>query len=127
MANSKGNDGVVLNFLMRNGFKWQDKEVVTEDGVTYLKLKDIKIAALGEDGRLWISTERVRRIKGFKTKCKDLLNELPNVKIVQTNFEWILNGTRWTGKPICVLSTASLDINDFLDTINNTISNVNNK
>jgi hypothetical protein len=126
MANSKGNDGVVLNFLMRNGFKWQDKEVVTEDGVTYLKLKDIKIAALGEDGRLWISAERARRINGFKTKCKELLNELPNVKIVQTNFEWILNGTRWTGKPICVLSTASLDINDFLDTINNTISNVNN-
>jgi len=43
------------------------------------------------------------RHAGWPTNTtKERLNGLPNVNIVQRNFEWFLNGERWNGEEILI-------------------------
>jgi hypothetical protein len=84
-------------FLNRKEFKKSNMAVTIEGGITYLKLHNNKIAAMLNDGRIWISNA------GWDTNTtKERLNGIPNVRINQKNWEWFLNGVVWDGKPLCI-------------------------
>ena len=77
----------VDRFLNRSEFKKSNMSVSIEEGITYLKLHNNKIAALLGAGRMWISNAGWR-----SNTTKERLNGLPNVRIHQKNWEWFLNG-----------------------------------
>jgi len=84
-------------FLNRKQFSKSNMSVTIEEGITYLKLHNNKIAALLGDGRMWISNA------GWKSNTtKERLNGLPNVSIYQRNWVWFLNDTPWNGNPIYI-------------------------
>ena len=87
----------VDRFLNRSEFKKSNMSVSIEEGITYLKLHNNKIAALLTDGRMWISNAGWR-----SNTTKERLNGLPNVRIHQKNWEWFLNGKVWDGNPIYI-------------------------
>jgi hypothetical protein len=87
----------VKNFIDGVPFKKSNMEVTREGTIYYLKLHGNKIAAKLEDGRMWISNA------GWDTNTtKERLNGLPGVNIIQRNWNWILNGMPWDGKPIFI-------------------------
>jgi hypothetical protein len=87
----------VRNFIDGVPFKRSNMEVTREGTIYYLKLHGNKIAAKLEDGRMWISNA------GWDTNTtKERLNGLPGVNIIQRNWNWILNGMPWDGKPIFI-------------------------
>jgi hypothetical protein len=87
----------VKNFIDGVPFKRSNMEVTREGTIYYLKLHGNKIAARLEDGRMWISNA------GWDTPTtKERLNGLPGVNIIQRNWNWILNGMQWDGKPIFI-------------------------
>ena len=90
----------VDRFLNRSEFKKSNMSVSIEEGITYLKLHNNKIAALLSDGRMWISNA------GWATNTtKERLNGFQFVNIQQKNYRWYLNGTEWDGKPIYIDTT----------------------
>ena len=71
--------------------------VTIENGITYLKLHNNKIAALLADNRMWISNA------GWATNTtKERLNGLPGVRVNQKNYQWFVNGIPWTGEPVYI-------------------------
>jgi hypothetical protein len=87
----------VDHFLNRSKFRKSNMAVSIEEGITYLKLHNNKIAALLGDGRMWISNA------GWASNTtKERLNGLPNVSVRQKNYRWYLNGTEWDGNPIYI-------------------------
>jgi hypothetical protein len=87
----------VDRFLNRSEFRKSNMSVTIEEGITYLKLHNNKIAALLADGRMWISNAGWR-----SNTTKERLNGLPGVNIYQRNWEWFLNDTPWDGNPIYI-------------------------
>ncbi len=84
-------------FIERKPFRKSNMAVSIEEGITYLKLHNNKIAALLADGRMWISNA------GWKSNTtKERLNGLPGVNIYQRNWVWFLNDQPWDGRPIYV-------------------------
>ena len=80
-------------------FKRSNTEVVVCDQDKYrvLILHGNVIAKMDWKGDLFITSA------GWKTTTtKERLNGLPNVHIVQKNFEWFLNGEWWDGSLIKV-------------------------
>lgn len=56
-----------------------------------------KIAWFDRNKQLWISN------CGWQSNTtKERLNALPNVNIVQRNYQWYLNGQPWNGQEICI-------------------------
>jgi hypothetical protein len=87
----------VRNFIDGVPFKKSNMEVSREGTIYYLKLHGNKIAALLEDGRMWISNA------GWKSNTtKERLNGLPGVNIYQRNWVWFLNDQPWDGKPVYI-------------------------
>ena len=79
----------------RNGNKFKrantEVEVYPHSNFRRLKLHGNTIAELGEDG-LFITSA------GWSTvTTKERLNGLPNVNIIQRNYQWFLNGEEWNG------------------------------
>ena len=87
----------VDRFLNRSEFKKSNMAVSIEEGITYLKLHNNKIAALLADGRMWVSNAGWR-----SNTTKERLNGLPGVNIYQRNWEWFLNNQPWDGKPVYI-------------------------
>jgi len=84
-------------FIERKPFRKSNMAVTIEEGITYLKLHNNKIAALLADGRMWISNA------GWATNTtKERLNGLPGVRVNQKNFQWFINGIPWTGEPVYI-------------------------
>ncbi len=84
-------------FIERKEFKKSNMAVSIENGITYLKLHNNKIAALLSDGRMWISNA------GWATNTtKERLNGLPGVRVNQKNYQWFINGIPWTGEPVYI-------------------------
>lgn len=89
-------EDAIRAFRNREKFKRGNTKVYTMLGITYLSLHENTIAVLSADG-LFISSA------GWATTTtKERLNGLPNVHIVQKNFEWFLNGELWNGSLIKV-------------------------
>lgn len=84
----------VKSFLARKYYKNANMLISNEGSIWYMRLFGNKIAAMEEDGSIWISAAR-----WFSVTTKDRLNAIPNVKIVQKNWKWYLNGNLWDGKP----------------------------
>jgi hypothetical protein len=85
-------------FRNGNKFKRGNTEVKTFPHSPYreLRLHGNAIAELGPHG-LFISS------CGYKTvTTKERLNGLPNVHIIQRNFQWFLNGEPWDGQIVKV-------------------------
>ena len=78
-----------------NGRNFKSSNTVVRGKSFYLHGN--KIAWYDERGSLWITN------CGWQTNTtKERLNGLPNVSIVQKNYQWYLNGQKWDGEPICV-------------------------
>ena len=78
----------------RNGgnAKFNNTQVVTQEGVSKMYLFDNLIATL-EGGVLKITNA------GWRSQTtKERLNGLPNVSIQQKKGEWYLNGELWNGQ-----------------------------
>tara|TARA_B100000902_G_C27049605_1_gene783460 strand:+ start:301 stop:624 length:324 start_codon:yes stop_codon:yes gene_type:complete len=84
-------------FRNREKFKRGNTEVYTRSGITYLTLFENTIALYAEGEGLLITSAG-----HATTTTKERLNGLPNVHIVQKNFEWFLNGELWNGSLIKV-------------------------
>lgn len=56
-----------------------------------------KIAWWDKNYQLWISN-----CGWWTNTTKERLNSLPNVNIVQRNYQWYLNGEAWNGRAICI-------------------------
>tara|TARA_R110001592_G_scaffold286249_1_gene554797 strand:- start:2164 stop:2493 length:330 start_codon:yes stop_codon:yes gene_type:complete len=103
-------EDAIRAFRNRDKFKRGNTEVYTwPSGSAFLLLHGNTIATLDGDG-LFISNggfepegSRYRKDTptGSKT-TKERLNGLPNVHIVQKNFQWFLNGELWDGSLIKV-------------------------
>lgn len=87
----------VQSFMDRKKFKKSNMSVTIEEGITYLKLHNNKIAALLGDGRMWVSNAGWR-----SNTTKERLNGLPGVRVNQKNWDWFLNGQLWDGNPIYI-------------------------
>ncbi len=84
-------------FMASKPFKKGNMKVTIEEGITYLKLHNNKIAAMLADGRFWISNA------GWATNTtKERLNGLPGVRVNQKNYQWFINGIPWTGEPVYI-------------------------
>jgi len=79
-------------FLQRRDFKKGNMRVLTESGLTKLKLHGNTIATIDELGVLSISNAG-----WMSNTTKERLNGLPNVRIHQKNWNWYLNGDEWNG------------------------------
>lgn len=87
----------IESFIERKPFKRGNMSVVIENGITYLQLHGNRIAALLADNRMWVSNA------GWATNTtKERLNGLPGVRVIQRNWNWILNGMPWNGEPIFI-------------------------
>lgn len=82
-------------FINRKEFTKQNTKVRELNGKYYLKLHNNIIAILYKDDTIQITNSG-----WFSNTTKERLNGLPNVKIVQRNFFWYLNGKEWDGKLI---------------------------
>ena len=87
-------------FTNRTNFKRGNTQVKTlfvqnqeEEGLmSFLLLHGNLIARSDLDGNLFICN------CGYRTvTTKERLNGFPNVKIIQKNFQWFLNGKAWSG------------------------------
>jgi len=89
-------EDAIRAFRNREKFKRGNSEVVVTGKSSYLLLHGHVIATLDADG-LFITSA------GWATTTtKERLNGLPNVHIVQKNFQWFLNGELWDGSLIKV-------------------------
>ena len=87
-------------FIERKPFRKSNMAVSIEEGITYLKLHNNKIAALLADGRMWISNA------GWDSNTtKERLNGFQFVRINQKKGEWYLNGKLWDGSPTYIDTT----------------------
>ena len=80
-------------FLNRQMFTRQNMKVRELNKKYYLKLHNNIIAILHEDNTLIITN-----CGWFTRTTRERLNGLPNVNIIQRNFEWFLNGNKWNGE-----------------------------
>ena len=87
----------VKKFIERKPFKKGNMEVVIDGSITYLELHGNRIAALLSDNRMWVSNAA-----WATNTTKERLNGLPGVNVVQRNWQWVLNGMPWDGKPIFI-------------------------
>jgi hypothetical protein len=84
-------------FMGSKPFKKSNMAVTIENGITYLKLHNNKIAAMLSDGRVWISSA------GWRTNTtKERLNGIPGVRVNQKNYQWFVNGIPWSGEPVYI-------------------------
>jgi len=84
-------------FRIRQPFKRGNTQVKVLDNSVALYLHGNMIAEYAADGALYINDG------GWQSNTtKERLNGLPNVFVYQRNFEWFLNGERWTGDWILV-------------------------
>lgn len=86
-------------FINNENFSQSNTVVKTDDKETKMYLHGNIIA---------IKDKATNTIKitnaGWKSNTtKERLNGLPNVSIVQRNFEWYLNGKKWDGKMVEVV------------------------
>ena len=89
-------EDAIRAFRNRDDFKRGNTEVYTWAEGSVLLLHGNAIATLDADG-LFITSA------GWETTTtKERLNGLPNVHIVQKNFQWFLNGELWDGSLIKV-------------------------
>jgi len=78
--------------MYRQNFKRGNSEVTVTGKSSYLLLHGHVIAIMDYSKGLFITSA------GWATPTtKERLNGLPNVHIVQKNFEWFLNGELWDG------------------------------
>ena len=90
-------EDAIRAFRNRQSFKRGNTEVYTRSEITYLSLHENTIALYAEGEGLLITSA------GWETTTtKERLNGLPNVHIVQKNFQWFLNGELWDGSLIKV-------------------------
>tara|TARA_R100000388_G_C7125656_1_gene103041 strand:+ start:156 stop:467 length:312 start_codon:yes stop_codon:yes gene_type:complete len=80
-------------FLNRQMFTRQNMKVRELNKKYYLKLHNNIIAILHQDNTLIITN-----CGWFTRTTRERLNGLPNVNIIQRNFEWFLNGNKWNGE-----------------------------
>ena len=82
-------------FLNRQMFTRQNMKVRKNHRFEtyYLMLHNNIIAILYEDDTLIITN-----CGWFTRTTRERLNGLPNVNIIQRNFEWFLNGNKWNGE-----------------------------
>jgi hypothetical protein len=67
------------------------------DDLRQLRLHGNVIAEYVADGSLWITSANWETVT-----TKERLNGLPNVHIVQRDFQWFLNGEPWDGQYVKV-------------------------
>ena len=80
-------------FMHCENYKKSNMEV--RNGSMYLHGN--RIAWWDKNGQLWITN------CGWDTPTtKERLNALPNVHIIQRNYQWYLNGVEWDGSPKCI-------------------------
>ena len=80
-------------FMRHESFKRSNTQVVVHSSNTCLYLHGILIAIIGPKGNIQITNA------GYQTNTtKERLNGIPTVSIVQKNFQWYLNGTKWDGE-----------------------------
>jgi len=90
-------EDAIRAFRNRDKFKRGNTEVYTwPSGSTFLLLFGNTIAVLDAEGLFITSAGHAT------TTTKERLNGLPNVHIVQKNFQWFLNGELWDGSLIKV-------------------------
>ena len=84
-------------FMRRESFKRSNTQVVVHPENTHLYLHGNPIAIVDLLGCIKITNA------GYQTNTtKERLNGIPTVSIVQKNFQWYLNGTKWGGEWITV-------------------------
>ena len=81
-------------FMNAKTFKRQNMEVEVLPNVTILYLHNNAIAYRYNDPE---RTLTIQNCGWFSNTTKERLNALPNVNIVQRNFQWYLNGKEWNG------------------------------
>tara|TARA_R110002020_G_scaffold24198_8_gene79840 strand:+ start:6530 stop:6817 length:288 start_codon:yes stop_codon:yes gene_type:complete len=85
-------EDAIRAFRNGNTFKRDNTEVRVYGEQRVLRLHDSDIAVWDAEG-LFITN------CGYKTvTTKERLNGLPNVHIVQKDFQWFLNGEAWDGE-----------------------------
>ena len=82
-------------------FKKQNMEVEVLPNVTILKLHGNRIAFRYNDPERTLS---ISNCGWFSNTTKERLNAIPGVSINQKNWEWYLNGEKWSGNLIDVKS-----------------------
>lgn len=89
----------VACFLNGGNAKFNNTEVVTENGVSKMYLFGNLIATLEHNvgGVMKITNAGWR-----SNTTKERLNGLPNVNIRQVKGEWFLNGQKWNGQLVQV-------------------------
>ena len=88
-------------FMDARPFKRDNTEVVVLPNVTVLMLFGNEIAFRYNDPERTLSITHC----GWDTSTtKERLNSLPNVSISQRAFEWYLNGEKWDGELIDVVT-----------------------
>ena len=84
-------------FMRRKSFKRSNTQVVVHPTDAHLLLHEHLIATIDLLGNIMISNA------GYQTNTtKERLNGIPSVSVVQKNFQWYLNGTKWDGEWIIV-------------------------
>ena len=82
-------------FLSKGKYKSKNTRVETVNNQSFMYLYDNLIARIDCNGDLYITDA------GWATNTtKERLNALPGVSIYQKNFEWFLNGKKWTEEKI---------------------------
>jgi hypothetical protein len=88
-------------FMDARPFKKQNMEVEVLPNVTILKLHGNRIAFRYNDPERTLS---ISNCGWFSNTTKERLNAIPGVSINQKNWEWYLNGEKWSGNLIDVKS-----------------------
>ena len=84
-------------FMRRESFKRSNTQVAVHPTVTRLLLHGHLIATIDLMGNIKVTNA------GYQTNTtKERLNGIPTVSVVQKNFQWYLNGTKWDGEWITV-------------------------
>lgn len=78
--------------------KTKDLPSLNNTYLTKLKYHDNTIAIKSLNKHTGIERLYITNCGYFTNTTKERLNGLPNVKIVQRNFVWYLNGKEWDGK-----------------------------
>lgn len=86
-------ENAVDAFLSKGKFKSKNTRVETVNNQSFMYLHDNLIARIDYNDDLYITDA------GWATNTtKERLNALPGVSICQKNFDWYLNGQKWTGE-----------------------------
>jgi len=84
-------------FMRHESFKRSNTQVAVQPTETHLLLHDHLIATHDHMGNIKVTNA------GYQTNTtKERLNGIPEVFIVQKNFQWYLNGTKWDGEWITI-------------------------